>query len=1487
MKKKNSNFFVVGIGASAGGLDAIQTLFDHIPNNTGMAFVIIQHLSPDFKSLMPELLSKHTSMPIYTAEDKQTIEPNCIYLNTRNKNLHIKGYKLYLLEKGPKHNLNLPIDIFFNTLGEEHKEKAIGVILSGTGSDGSRGIRTIKEGGGTIIVQDPSTAQFDGMPNSAISTNTIDYMLSPDQIAEVFYKTSIDKKSFVDSLYNNTSNESLVNKILNIIYQHSGIDFKLYKKNTLMRRLEKRMHINNVEHLFDYITFLSSDISEKNALKEDFLIGVTRFFRDTEAFNLLNEKVIPALCKAKNVSDTIRVWIPGCSTGEEVYSIAILFDDYIRSHKLNLDFKIFATDINSKALAIAGSSTYHINIVNELDKPYLEQYFVKTGDRIQVIKRIREKIVFSNHNLIKDPPFIRMDLISCRNLLIYLDNKTQKKVLQNFQFALNQYAYLFLGNSESLGDISNNFKTLDVKWKIFQNIAETKQILAHKNQAKRISTIQYKTPIKVIDVPSFKLKENPEFIFHKYLSKKFSPASIFIDKDFNILFIKGDAGKRLSHTEGVFQNNLLKIVDSDIAAIIRNGIRKLEHKKQDVTIKNIVKTTNEQNVTFDLTFHKPKNEDALAHSYLIEFSNDTVLENRTTVELRQLNFDEISSQHLEELETELKVAKAELQNTVEELETSNEELQSSNEELMASNEELQSTNEELQSVNEELYTVNSEMQEKNKELTNLNNDISNLLDNTDIPTLFLDTDLRIRKFTPALKLLFNLHETDQGRLFSSFTSNFDEDTRASIIEDSKLVLKNLTTLEKQVIDKDKNHYLQRISPFITASKAIEGVVITLDNINKLKEKEKELANKDKKYLNLFENLSEGFLHCKIITNKKGEPIDWEYIEVNPSYEEMLGMKATALVGKRISSILPDLINDPNQWIQKYGETALTGIQQTIEGYVSPIDKFFHVNVFSPKKGEFAATVNDFTELKKKEIALIKSEGELKRIQELTQVGSWYLDLETNEVQWSPVLYAIYGFDPTKPPPPYTEHKKLFLESCWNKLSAAVENTRTTGEPYDLELQLIKEDGSTGWLHAHGEAVYNKNGVIIALRGAAQEITKRKLNEQELEYAKKEAEMANIHKNYFLANMSHEIRTPMNGILGFSELLKNDAISKQDRLKYLEIIDGNSKQLLNLIDDIIDVAKIEANEIKMVYRDYSLSKLFNHLEISYNQLKIAKNKENIVFKTSIPEKYKNLTIVTDPQRLQQVLYNLLNNALKFSEKGEILFGFNVEGNNLKFFVKDQGIGIRKNKQKEIFERFKQINYENNAKYGGTGLGLAICKGIVELFGGNMSVTSKLNVGSLFEFTMPLKQAKNIKLTNPQIEVENPETFLKNKTILIAEDDKLIQLLFKEVLKNSGANILFANTGKVAVEIYKNTPNIEIVLLDIRMPEMNGINAMGEILKINPEAKIIMQTAYIMPEEREKCFNKGCVDFISKPVNKKELFKKLKKWITKAHYNKRAI
>lgn len=1089
---------VIGIGASAGGLDAIQKLFDNIPENTGNAFVIIQHLSPDFISLMPELLAKHTKMEIFTAEDKQKIEPNCIYLNQRNKNLHIKGGQLYLLDKGPKHNLNLPIDIFFHTLGEEYKEKSIGVILSGTGSDGSRGIKTIKEAGGIIIAQDPESCQFDGMPKSAISTNLVDFIQTPAEIAKSFVNLGNKKLSFNPEEEDLSTNEAIFFNILEEIYRITNVDFRKYKKNTLLRRLEKRLNITNTDNLLEYYNFLKGNLREINHLKQDFLIGVTSFFRDKTAFEILKNTIIPNICneKIKKNEKNIRIWTSGCSTGEEVYSIAILLEEHIKNNKLNLSYKIFATDIDARAINTASEGLFHINTSSELDNYYLGNYFIEKGEKIQVSKKIRDNIVFSVHNILSDPPFIRVDLISCRNMLIYLGNKAQEKVLFNFQFALNLYGYLFLGSSESLGKTDKLFKTISNQWKFYQNISENKRNSPLKASKKYFEIPIFKKDLRKGSYNKTNSKENPEFYFHRYLSNKYSPDTIFIDKEFNILFIKGNAGKRLVHKEGLFERNLLKMVSPEIAIVIRNGVRRLETKnKANITFKDVVNNIEDKVYVFDLNFHKPENNKDLLDTYVIQFSKEKEVEEEEQVnELKISNIltTTITQQQIEDLESELKATKTELQNVVEELETSNEELQSSNEELMASNEELQSTNEELQSVNEELYTVNSELQEKNVELKILNNDVNNLLNSSEIGTLFLDNMLNIRRFTPSLQKHFQLNEKDIGRPISIFSSSFKEEIKLSIINDAKTVMSKLNSIEKEIVDNEGSIFLRKINPFITEDKKIDGVVITFSDLTNIKKTEEKLNDSQKRYKSLFDNMNEGFVHAKIIKNKSNQIVDWQYLNTNKAFENLIGIKTSAIIGEFYSNLYPKInLKDKKYWIDKYSKTALTGEEQFFEDHFSYPNKSFIVHLFSPKKNEFAATYTDITERKKKEDELIIAEDHLKQVQDISEIGSWSLDLKTNKVTWTEKLYHIYGFDANHPAPSLDETKDILTEKSWIVLNNAIENTQKTGEGYNIELNIIKKDGTLGWLKSIGKTKKDKEGNLVSMWGYAQDITESK------------------------------------------------------------------------------------------------------------------------------------------------------------------------------------------------------------------------------------------------------------------------------------------------------------------------------------------------------------------------------------------------------------
>ncbi|GAF01762.1 virulence sensor protein BvgS precursor [Saccharicrinis fermentans DSM 9555 = JCM 21142] len=1432
---KEKTFFIVGIGASAGGLDAIQQLFDNIPAETGMAYVIVQHLSPNFNSLMPELLAKHTGMEIFTAKDKQKIVPNCIYLNQKNKNITIKGNQLFLTEKSPRPNLNLPIDIFFHTLGEEHRDKSIGVILSGTGSDGSRGIKTIKEAGGTLFVQDPESAQFDGMPNSSIATSLIDFILSPPKIAEILIRIPNHTISLTEEEEATKSNEVIYFQILDLVHKHSTIDFKQYKKKTLLRRLEKRMNINNFSCLYDYFLLLKSNVQEVLVLKQDFLIGVTSFFRDVEVFELIKTTIIPNLCSYQsNDNGLVRIWVPGCSTGEEAYSIAILLDDHIKENKLHVDFKIFATDIDEEALEIAGNGVYSPNTVSEINREYIEPYFVNDAGNMKVIKRIRERIVFSKHNLLKDPPFIRMDLISCRNLLIYLEARIQAKVLMNFQFALRKEGYLLLGNSESLGHQSKFFDTVNSKWKIYKCVVDSKRFPVQEMPEERVRTINFHNA-PTVSQPKFeyKFKHNPENVFYKYMSQQYSPAMVFTDVDFNILFVNGDITTRLSIRGGLFQSNLLQLVSSQVAPIIRSAIRKLDGDGTEVMVTDVVNVIGDQEYCFDLGFRKVKNFEGFGTVYIIHFSEDKQHNSEKTITINNKLGDEVSKQRVSELEDELKDNRLQLQNVVEQLETSNEELQSSNEELMASNEELQSTNEELQSVNEELYTVNAELQEKNRELSYLNNDVNNLLNSTEIGTLFLDVDLRIRKFTPSMQKHFNLQDEDVGRSITSFASNFEESDRKSIIYDSKKTLQTLKGMEAEIYDTNGSCYLRRTSPFITNDKKIDGVVIAFVEITALKRAEEQVIKSEEKFRNLFDNMTEGFAHAKIIVDEKGVPVDWRYITVNSAFESLTGLKAKDVIGKRITKVLPAISEDPTDWIGLYGDTALNGTEHYIEAESTPIGLHFAVHTFQPREGEWAATFWDITERLNAVNKVRQSENLFKSIFLNAGLGIATVSLDEKPMSVNPELEKILGYSVkelsemtfTMFTHPDDRHKdmeqyglllrgkissyrleKRYLHKdgriIWGQLTvssvcdakgemmyavalvkditkrkegvlALTDEFKLLNEEenmykqmlqfslipiiiHDTEMNIIdanekalEELGYTKdellsikiyHLYSSDESDYS-NDVLHSIENDQEEtietifkrknnttfyaevrpckfiinnrllihvyiqnINERKEYETKLIEAKKKAEIANVYKNQFLANMSHEIRTPMNGVVGFADLLDDDEINALTRKRYIDIIKTSSNQLLNLINDIIDVSKIEANELSLEFKECRLNDILKSLETSFNEIKKHKNKDHIVLKCTIPKGYSRMLIKTDPMRVQQVLSNLIGNALKYTEEGTVEFGyFLLPKNEIQFFVKDTGMGIPPEKLDIIFDRFEQLGTGRHIPNEGTGLG----------------------------------------------------------------------------------------------------------------------------------------------------------------------------------------
>ncbi len=930
--------YYIGIGASAGGLEALEDFFKNLPENTNNVYIVVQHLSPDYKSMMDELLARHTNMPIHVAEDAMKTEPNHVYLIPPSMNLYIYHSKLYLQAQLKHNHLNMPIDVFLNSLAQDQGKNAIGIVLSGTGSDGTKGIRTIKEAGGVVMVQSLESCKFDGMPKSAIATNMVDYILPPEQMPKEivnYIATPSIHKQLAEKIQANEEIDDLT-KLTLILRTYSGIDFSSYKENTIIRRIDRRIKINRCFDLKSYIELLRKSDEEKEILYNEMLIGVTSFFRDLEAYDVLDEKIIPSFDFSRGV---IRIWSAGCSTGEEVYSIAIKLVEYIEKNDIICDIKIFATDIDQRALEFAGVGYYPDSLMTEVKPDYISKYFTKNADGYQINEKIRKMVVFAKHNVLKDPPFSKLDLLICRNLFIYLKGHEQQNILSNFYYSLYPNGCLWLGSSESIGEMQKGFDVIDNKWKFFKyNSTFNPQIInSNTNKLDLYSTLERRSEeYKII-----RRSSRFENILSEALVKVLSP-SIIVDGNDNIVQVLGDVDKFMKIQTGRFSNNFNNNMSREMALFVNNCIRRLRAGQTEVTLKNAM-----QFAGLSLDIHGIMVEVAHQKFFIISFiEQDSVKEQKEIVEI---NMTEEVKSRVHSLENELQLAREGLQATIEELETSNEELQSSNEELIASNEELQSTNEELQSVNEELFTVNSEHQLKIEELTKATNDLSNLLRNTGVGALYLDGNLCIRKTTPIMSRVTNILESDIGRPISHLNVM---KSYPKIISDVETVMDKLQMIEREIMDQEGNFWLARIRPYRTADNHIEGVILTIIDINMLKGTMQTNAELIKK------------LHSTISSSNIAW---WEYnletdiVEYSDFSEKMLGYSKEEF---------PDSMNEILAFVHPDDhERIVERMAEFFEGKIGELNVFYRIKM---KDGSYAnhhnrATIVEYKEDKPKRI----------------------------------------------------------------------------------------------------------------------------------------------------------------------------------------------------------------------------------------------------------------------------------------------------------------------------------------------------------------------------------------------------------------------------------------------------------------------------------------------------------------------------------------
>ncbi len=833
-------FPIVGIGASAGGLEALEQFFGNMPRETGMAFVVIQHLDPNHVGIMPELLQRITPMKVFQASDRLKVRANCVYVIPPNKSMSLLNGSLHLFDPIESRGLRLPVDYFFRSLAEDRQQSSVGIILSGMGSDGSLGLKAIKEKNGIVLVQDPASAKFDGMPRSALEAVIADIVASAEDLPAKLIAYLKFLPVVLTDPNEDVRNKSNLEKIIIILREQSGHDFSLYKKNTLFRRIERRKGVHQIDKINNYVRFLQENPKEVGILFKELLIGVTSFFRDAAMWELLKDKVLPALMDELPTGHVLRTWVTGCSTGEEAYSLAIVFKEALEKSKKpkHLTLQIFATDLDNDAVELARKGVFPLNITADVSPERLSRFFTAEADGYRVNTVIREMVVFAPQNVIKDPPFTKLDILLCRNMLIYMEPELQKKLIALFNYSLNPGGIMVLGTAETLGSLSVAFKEIDAKYKIYKcaETALSAELIDFPSSFyhHRGVNVEKKTPQKVV--------ENIQVLADQILLQHFAPASVLLNTAGDILYITGRTGKYLEPVAGKANWNIHAMAREGLRHELPGAFRKAMQNFNPVIIRNVKIGANGGTIFVDVTVQRIENPDVLKGMIMLVFTDVPAMVEHSI--LNQKTGKPVSSGKQKELEIELQRNYEELQSAREEMQTSQEELKSTNEELQSSNEELQSTNEELttskeemQSLNEELQTVNTELQSKVTDFIRANDDMKNLLNSTEIATLFLDKDLNIRRFTDQVTKIVKLRNTDIGRPFTDLVT----DLKYSEIGIHALqVIKTLIFTETAAETHDGRWYNVRIMPYRTLDDHIDGLVMTFTDITIAKILEVEL-----------------------------------------------------------------------------------------------------------------------------------------------------------------------------------------------------------------------------------------------------------------------------------------------------------------------------------------------------------------------------------------------------------------------------------------------------------------------------------------------------------------------------------------------------------------------------------------------------------------------------------------------------------------------
>jgi two-component system CheB/CheR fusion protein len=1506
-----SALIIVGIGASAGGLEALERLFKALPDRTGMAFVVVQHLSPDFKSLMDELLARHTGMPIHRVEDGMRVEADSVYLIPPRKEMIVADGRLLLTDKAPQRDLSLPIDHFFRSLAQDAGARAIAIVLSGTGSDGSRGIRDVHAAGGLVIVQRPESAQFDGMPKSAHDTGVADLLLAPEEMPGHLVAHAAQVREIAPAPSADTALDG-AGSIFKLLRDEYGIDFSYYKPNTVGRRIERRQAMAQLPQLDDYAARLRDDPAERNALYRDLLIGVTRFFRDPEAFDHLEREVLPELFSRRANDDELRIWVAGCATGEEAYSLAILLDERMRLLSRRLNVKIFASDAHRASLEIASAGVYDEEQLAEVTPARLERYFVKRADGWHVSSDLRQMIVFTVHNVIRDAPFTRLDMISCRNLLIYFQQPVQKRVLSLFHFGLRTGGVLFLGPSEGPGALSDEFEDVDGRWKIYRKRRDVR--LPADLRQPLLASLQGRS------VPLPQQSGSPEqtlgFAYESLLERHL-PDGVLIDDRRRLVHAFGDASRFLSIPKGRGTSDLLDLVRPELRIPLAGALQRALKDRAPIAHPPIRVELPGDSARVRMTVEPIANRQSHVTHFHVTFAPAGRPDD--VAPAAEMAPEHDSGALVSSLEAELALTRENLQATVEELETSNEELQASNEELVASNEELQSTNEELHSVNQELYTVNAEYQKKIQELTDLTADMDGLLRSTDIGTIFLDENLCIRKFTPQIARTFDLLPHDVGRRIDSFSHNV---RYAELLSSLESVLATGEPVEREVQDQHGSWFFLRILPYRTRGH-VTGVVLSLIDVSLLKRTEARLEQ-----MSAIVQSSEDAI---VGIDLAGRVTTW-----NHGAERLYGYASDEALGATLADLLRPEGDAGREVAVDVPADALARMRAGLPAVHevetlrrrkdgSLVDVLLSCSAIRDESGTLVGVsivARDVSARKAAEreqaermrltalraaiaLALADHENLNTSLQRCTEVlvdhaGAafarlWLRDPDDDDVL---VLRASAGLythldgphgrvrmgelkigriaatrrphltndvpgDPHTSDPEWARRERMIAFAGYPLVVA----NRVVGvlamfgrKPFPLSL--LDDLGAISYQIA--QSIERKRAEDASRRYAEElERTNRELRDsvKRREEAEAEARAAVDRRDRFLAILSHELRNPLAAVLNAARLLERAGSNERVRQQAQGAIGRQSRQMARLLDDLLDVSRITRNKIEIRKQVIDLGTAVREAcELVRPMIQAREHRLTV----DLPEQ--PVYVNGDPARVQQIAINLLTNAAKYTPPaGAIALTVRSDDTSAELRVRDTGPGIPPAMREKVFDLFFQLLDSVGSSDGGMGVGLTLVRSLIALHGGSIAIEDAAGGGTVFVVHLPLAAEP----PRP-VAVHGRGNVLDGLHVLVVEDNPDIRTTTVGLLRDFGCVVDSAEDGPSGLAALDRALP-DIALVDIGMPGLDGYEVARRI-RARPDTRrlrLIALTGFGQEDDRHRALEAGFDAHLVKPIDFEQL------------------